>query len=125
LSWKDPKLKGKDAKLSCKSSKLLPQAGTEVQLPYLRDFSKNRCAFALDRIPVYRRVPVSFASYAFIPPPIQSFVKVGPGGNYMQAFRDKDGNYFDGGKKYRMRVPANGPAEQFWARRTLCQSPNA
>ena len=33
----------------------------------------------------------------------------------MQAFRDKDGNYFDGGKKYRMNVPANAPAEQFWS----------
>ena len=33
----------------------------------------------------------------------------------MQAFKDKDGNRFDGGKKYRLRVPANAPAEQFWS----------
>lgn len=42
-------------------------------------------------------------------------MKAGPGGNYMQAFRDKDGNYFDGGKKYRLTIPANAPAEQFWS----------
>jgi hypothetical protein len=47
--------------------------------------------------------------------PALGVMKAGPGGNYMQAFRDKDGNYFDGGKKYRMRVPANAPAEQFWS----------
>jgi hypothetical protein len=42
-------------------------------------------------------------------------MKAGPGGNYMQAFKDKNGNHFDGGKKYRLRVPANAPAEQFWS----------
>jgi hypothetical protein len=47
--------------------------------------------------------------------PALGVMKAGPGGNYMQAFRDKDGNYFDGGKKYHMRVPANAPAEQFWS----------
>ena len=47
--------------------------------------------------------------------PALGVMKAGPGGNYVQAFRDKDGNYFDGGKKYRMRVPANAPAEQFWS----------
>jgi hypothetical protein len=25
-------------------------------------------------------------------------MKAGPGGNYIQAFRDKDGKHFDGGK---------------------------
>lgn len=47
--------------------------------------------------------------------PALGVMKAGPGGNYIQAFRDKDGNYFDGGKKYRMNVPANAPADQFWS----------
>jgi hypothetical protein len=47
--------------------------------------------------------------------PALGVMKAGPGGNYMQAFRDKDGNHFDGGKKYRMNVPANAPAQQFWS----------
>ena len=31
--------------------------------------------------------------------------KAGPGAQYIQAFRDTDGNRFDGGKSYRLRVP--------------------
>jgi hypothetical protein len=47
--------------------------------------------------------------------PALGVMKAGPGGNYVQAFKDKDGNRFDGGKSYRLRVPANAPAEQFWS----------
>jgi hypothetical protein len=47
--------------------------------------------------------------------PALGVMKAGPGGNYLQAFKDKDGNRFDGGKTYRLRVPANAPAEQFWS----------
>jgi len=41
--------------------------------------------------------------------------KAGPGAQYIQAFKDKDGNRFDGGKSYRLRVPANVPASAFWS----------
>ena len=48
----------------------------------------------------------------------------------MQAFRDKDGNHFDGGKSYRLHVPANPPAAAFWsltaydsATRSMVQNP--
>ena len=37
-------------------------------------------------------------------------MKAGPGSNYIQAFKDKDGNRLDGGKSYRLRVPPNVPA---------------
>jgi len=47
--------------------------------------------------------------------PALGVMKAGPGGNYVQAFKDKDGHRFDGGKKYRLRVPANPPAEAFWS----------
>lgn len=39
----------------------------------------------------------------------------GPGSDYIQAFKDKDGNRFDGGKSYRLRVPPNVPAAAFWS----------
>jgi hypothetical protein len=39
----------------------------------------------------------------------------GPGSTYVQAFKDKDGNRLDGGKSYRLRVPANAPATAFWS----------
>jgi hypothetical protein len=62
--------------------------------------------------------------------PALGVMKAGPGGNYMQAFKDKNGNRFDGGKKYRLRVPTNAPAEQFWSltlynttTRTMIQNP--
>ena len=58
-------------------------------------------------------------------------MKAGPGGNYVQAFMDKDGNRLDGGKSYRLHVPANAPAEQFWsltlydaATRSMIQNPS-
>jgi hypothetical protein len=47
--------------------------------------------------------------------PALGVMKAGPGGNYVQAFKDKDGNRFDGGKKYSLHVPANAPAEAFWS----------
>jgi len=63
--------------------------------------------------------------------PALGVMKAGPGGNYVQAFMDKDGNHLLGGKKYRMHVPANAPAEQFWsltlydtATRSMIQNPS-
>jgi hypothetical protein len=55
----------------------------------------------------------------------------GPGSTYVQAFKDKDGNRLDGGKSYRLHVPANAPAAAFWsltlydtATRSMVQSPS-
>jgi hypothetical protein len=63
--------------------------------------------------------------------PALGVMKAGPGGNYVQAFKDKDGNRFDGGKSYRLHVPANAPAEAFWsltiydtASRSMLQNPS-
>jgi hypothetical protein len=63
--------------------------------------------------------------------PALGVMKAGPGGNYVQAFKDKDGNRLDGGKSYRLHVPANAPAEQFWsltlydtATRSMIQNPS-
>jgi hypothetical protein len=39
----------------------------------------------------------------------------GTGSQYLSAFQDKDGNWLDGGKSYRLRVPANVPAKLFWS----------
>jgi hypothetical protein len=57
-------------------------------------------------------------------------MRAGPGANYVQAFKDKDGNHFDGGKSYRLHVPANPPAAAFWsltlydsATRSMVQNP--
>lgn len=47
--------------------------------------------------------------------PAIGVMKAGPGTNYVQAFKDKDGNRFDGSKSYRLHVPANVPASAFWS----------
>jgi hypothetical protein len=39
----------------------------------------------------------------------------GTGSQYLSAFQDKDGNWLDGGKSYRLRVPANVPVKLFWS----------
>ena len=58
-------------------------------------------------------------------------MKAGPGSQYVQAFKDKDGNRLDGGKSYRLHVPANVPAAAFWsltiydsATRSMIQNPS-
>ncbi|HTE23288.1 DUF1254 domain-containing protein [Flavitalea sp.] len=54
----------------------------------------------------------------------------GPGSTYVQAFKDKDGNRFDGSKSYRMKLLPNIPAAAFWsltlydtATRSMLQNP--
>lgn len=39
----------------------------------------------------------------------------GPGATYVQAFKDKEGKRLEGGKSYRLRVPANVPVSNFWS----------
>jgi hypothetical protein len=40
---------------------------------------------------------------------------VGAGSQYALACTDKDGNYLDGGKRYRLNIPADVPAKDFWS----------
>jgi len=39
----------------------------------------------------------------------------GPSSAYLGAYRDKRGNWLDGGRNYRLRVPANAPMKLFWS----------
>ncbi|MDJ0521595.1 MAG: DUF1254 domain-containing protein [Planctomycetota bacterium] len=40
---------------------------------------------------------------------------VNAGQVYLESQKDSDGNWLDGGKHYRIRVPANAPVKQFWS----------
>lgn len=40
---------------------------------------------------------------------------VGAGQVYLEAQKDSDGGWLDGGKNYMLRVPANAPVKQFWS----------
>ena len=41
--------------------------------------------------------------------------KTGKGQVYMASYKDKDGDWLDGGTNYVLNVPANAPAEAFWS----------
>lgn len=49
-------------------------------------------------------------SYAYV-----GIKRLGAGQFYLISIRDKDGDAFDGGKSYRLTVPANPPVEQYWS----------
>jgi hypothetical protein len=40
---------------------------------------------------------------------------VGAGSQYLWAYRDADGDFLDGARSYRLRVPANVPINNFWS----------
>lgn len=55
----------------------------------------------------------------------------GVGSIYLSTYRDKDGDWLDGGRNYRLRIPADAPMKQFWAvsvydmdSRTLFRNPS-
>jgi|SRR5262245_26430698 len=41
-------------------------------------------------------------------------VPTGIGSNYLAAYRDKDREWLDGGRNFRLRVSPNPPMKQFW-----------
>jgi hypothetical protein len=40
---------------------------------------------------------------------------VGAGSKYAATFKDRDGNWLDGSRSYRLRVPPNPPVKDFWS----------
>ena len=49
----------------------------------------------------------------------------GIGQAYLGSYRDKEGHAFDGAKSYRLRVPPNPPAKQFWSVTSTMLTPAA
>lgn len=47
--------------------------------------------------------------------PAMAAKMVGAGSQYAANFRDAQGEYLDGGKTYRLRIPANPPVKTFWS----------
>ena len=47
--------------------------------------------------------------------PAMALRKAGPGSQYIQTFVDQDHNWLDGSKSYRLKIPANAPAKDFWS----------
>jgi hypothetical protein len=57
----------------------------------------------------------SFFYVATVNTPAMAAKLVGKGSQYAMAYADKAGNPFDGAKSYRLKVPANAPAKDFWS----------
>jgi hypothetical protein len=60
-------------------------------------------------------VRTMFFQNAIFVTPAMSMKMVGVGSQYAGAVRDAAGNYLDGGKSYRLRLPPNIPAKDFWS----------
>lgn len=56
-----------------------------------------------------------FFYFATVNTPAMVLQIPGVGSNYAQVARDKDGNYLRGDKNYKLHIPANVPAKDFWS----------
>jgi hypothetical protein len=64
--------------------------------------------------------------------PAMVTAKIGKGSQYALAATDDNGNYLDGSKSYRLKLPPNIPAKQFWSivvydpqTRSMLQTPHS
>ncbi|MFE7573312.1 DUF1214 domain-containing protein [Streptomyces sp. NPDC057521] len=56
-----------------------------------------------------------FFQYAYSSAPAMAVHSTGAGSKYPYTARDANGEFLDGSRTYRLRLPANPPAELFWA----------
>jgi len=56
-----------------------------------------------------------FFYQATVNTPAMVLKMVGLGSQYVYAARDTQGNYLDGAKNYKLNIPANAPAKDFWS----------
>jgi hypothetical protein len=56
-----------------------------------------------------------FFYFATVNTPAMALKMVGVGSQYAGASKDKDGNYLDGSKNYKLNIPADPPAKDFWS----------
>jgi hypothetical protein len=56
-----------------------------------------------------------FYFYATGCTPAMAFRIIGKGSKYAIAYKDSEGNAFDGGKTYKVNIPKNPPAKDFWS----------
>jgi hypothetical protein len=56
-----------------------------------------------------------FFYVATVNTPAMAMKMVGVGSQYAINAKDRDGNYLDGSKRYKLNIPANPPAKDFWS----------
>lgn len=84
------------------------------ELKWTNPFFANRYDFILDGRRLYDgRVYMHF--YATGITPAMAARNVGKGSQYLIAYLDKDGNSLDGSKTYKIHLPPDVPAKDFWS----------
>jgi hypothetical protein len=58
---------------------------------------------------------INYFFQAVMPAPALKEKAIGTGSQYLRSARDANGEWLDGAHQYRLRVPANPPAELFWS----------
>ena len=56
-----------------------------------------------------------YFTFAYGMSPGMAVTMVGKGAKYPSTFRDKDGDFLEGGKSYSLHLPPNIPAANFWS----------
>jgi hypothetical protein len=56
-----------------------------------------------------------FFYVATVNTPAMALEMVGVGSQYAITAKDKDGDYLDGGRNYKLSIPADAPAKDFWS----------
>ena len=64
---------------------------------------------------IYLDARITFHYGAIVITPAMALKMVGVGSQYAFCSRDKDGQYLDGGKRYKLHLPPNIPAKDFWS----------
>lgn len=77
-------------------------------------FIKGRYDFLMNNVRLIdSRIYMHF--YATGITPAMALKNIGKGSQYLIAYLDKDGNPLDGAKTYKIHLPANVPAKNFWS----------
>ena len=56
-----------------------------------------------------------FYYFATVNTPAMAMKMIGAGSQYAWGYMDSGGNHLDGGKSYKLNIPANVPAKDFWS----------
>ena len=85
--------------------------GREWESPYI---TNNSTFYEDDHINLEARSTFHFTADG-ITPAMAAQMPEGLGSRYQTTYKDKDGNFFDGNKTYKLNVPPKVPVKLFWA----------
>ena len=85
--------------------------GREWESPYI---TNNSTFYQDDYINLEARTTFHFTADG-ITPAMAAQMPEGLGSRYQTTYKDKDGNFFDGNKTYKLNVPPKVPVKLFWS----------